>query len=140
MKSTSHHHSPDRGFAFRGTVAGLALALLAGACSDGGVAPGARTTLALTVDAAQVAATTGRLQIEGPENRTLSLAPGQSQEIDLPPGSYTVALEGLVTGTVVGYWERRATVTEGRQTELTVSLSPFLTATPPSAAQEARER
>lgn len=118
-------------------VFALFLSLVAWGCSDGGVAPEARTLLSLSVDASQVSATSGVLQIRGPENESVSISPGEEKEIELEPGSYSVALEGLSGSTVVGYWERNATVTAGQLTRLTVSLAPFVTSTPPSAAGQA---
>lgn len=128
------------GTRLRTTALLLALggAAVLGACTDGGVAPGAESGLAVTVKAAQTTATSGRLQIRGPANRTLNLTPGAEQEIALPPGSYTVALEGLAGGNVVEFWQRQATVTEGRQTALVVNLAPFRLASAPSAPAQAR--
>ncbi|NNK63055.1 MAG: hypothetical protein HKO98_07555 [Gemmatimonadetes bacterium] len=103
------------------------------ACESGVSAPDGGSGLILTVTAAQAGATSGRLYIEGPTNRTITLSPGDQREIDLPAGGYTVALEGLDGSTVVGFWERSVTVRDGQQTPVTVSLAPFAVNAPSAA-------
>ncbi|MEQ9569941.1 MAG: Ig-like domain-containing protein [Longimicrobiales bacterium] len=88
---------------------------------------------------AQLGADQGRVRIEGNGvNRTITLAPGASQPVDLDPGSYTVSMEALAGGTVVGWFERsNVSVIDGQQT--TVSISPQAFSGPtPSAASQAR--
>lgn len=133
MRTLNHRISTSRRLA-----AALVLALAAGACGDdGGTAPETRSGLALSVTSALQQASSGRLHISGPQNLVRTLSPGASEEIDLPPGSYTVALEGLSGSTVVEYWERGATVSEGQQTQLTVNLVAFRGGSPPSAVGQA---
>ncbi len=98
-------------------------------CGDGdpaGATPS--TALALSIEfAAGVQADQGRLQIEGDARRTVTLSPGETREIELPVGSYTVSLEGLTGGVVTGYYERRnVNVTEGNLTPVTATLSGFV--------------
>jgi hypothetical protein len=80
-------------------------------------------------DVSMADVTSGRVRIEGPTNRTVSIAPGTSQTIEgLQPGSYSVALEGLTAaGEVEVFGETTGVpVTAGRNTSVTVPLSLFV--------------
>lgn len=94
--------------------------------------PPGSTALALTITtAAGVVADQGRVQIEGTARRTVTLDPGETREIELPAGSYDVALEGLTAGVVTSYFQRSGvSVSEGRLTSVTANLSTFAGASP----------
>ncbi len=108
-------------------------AFVFGSCDGDGVSgPPQSTALALTITAAAgVSVDQGRVLIEGTTNRTITLQPGDTREIELPAGSYNIALEGLTAGVVTSYFQRNnVSVTEGRLTSVTATLSTFAGVTP----------
>jgi hypothetical protein len=118
-------------------LATILAAFAAGSCDGNGVSgPPQSTALALTITAAAgVSADQGRLQIEGAARRTVTLQPGETREVELPAGSYNIALEGLTGGVVTSYFQRNnVTVTEGRLTSITATLSTFAGVAPTTAS------
>jgi YVTN family beta-propeller protein len=107
----------------------IALAALAG-CEAGTVAPRPETALALQVvieGGFASVADAGTIHVEGPQTRTVSITPGGTATIDnLLPGSYTVALEAFASGQLEMFGERNVTVTAGRTSEVTISLTSFI--------------
>ena len=109
---------------------GLACALagvVAAGCNEGFTNVGGPGYLALTVqlDASLAAAPTSyRVYIDGPTSRTLTLSPGSTESATgLDPGSYTVAVEGLVGSDVEVYGERGGiTVESDTETSVTANL------------------
>src|SRR5262245_265396 len=116
-------------------IAGLLSAL---AC-DTPTTPGAIGTLTLRVGTGTggvVALDSGRILIRsGQVTRDVITSPGRTDTIaGLPPGSYTVALEGFKLDAVAYYGETAApvTVVAGRNT--TADISPFAAFTPGTPA------
>jgi len=71
----------------------------------------------------------GRVQIRGPTERTVTIAPGATDTIgDLLPGTYTVGLEGLFSGEVDCFGQSSGVqVAAGQSTTASVTLATFLT-------------
>ena len=66
---------------------------------------------------------------EGPVSRNVSINPGATEIIDLPVGTYSVALEALLGSEVEAFGERQGVVvTQGNVTRVTVSLRSFVPA------------
>ncbi len=70
----------------------------------------------------------GRIHIEGPTPRVVLVTPGTTETISgLVPGTYTVAVEGLIAGEVESYGERGGiNVTAGANTPVTVVRTDFI--------------
>ena len=114
-------------------LAAVLAAFVFGSCDGDGVSgPPQSTALAFTITAAAgVTADQGRVQIEGTARRTVTLQPGETREIEVPAGTYQVALEGLTGGVVTSYFQRsNVSVTEGRLTSITATLSTFAGVSP----------
>lgn len=114
-------------------LAAVLATFVLGSCDGDAVSgPPRATALALDITlAAGVSADQGRVQIEGTTRRTVTLQPGETREIELPAGSYDVALEGLTAGVVTSYFQRsNVSVTEGRLTSITANLSTFAGVSP----------
>ena len=66
---------------------------------------------------------------EGPVSRNVSINPGATEIIDLPVGTYSVALEALLGSEVEAFGERQGVVvTQDNVTRVTVSLRSFVPA------------
>lgn len=104
------------------------LAWLAGC--EGPLAPrdGRQSALNIVVEGYVAQFDEGRVYVRGPTNRDLTMEPGTTDTIaDLSPGTYTVALEGLVDGAVEAYGERAGVQVEaGATASVTVTLSSFV--------------
>lgn len=70
----------------------------------------------------------GVVHIEGPTSRTVTMTPGTTKTIDgLQPGTYTVALEGMIGAELESFGETGGvTVTAGHNTPVTVTLASFV--------------
>jgi hypothetical protein len=121
-----------------------ALALLVPAailgCDVSGPAPDATLSLLLIADDAILASVdAGRVRLEGPTPRTVTIAPGEERTIDgLLPGTYTVALEGLAANRLAVFGEANVQVVAGESRRVNISLASFVPASI-SVPGEARE-
>jgi hypothetical protein len=80
----------------------------------------------VTAGASVSAIDQARIHIEGPTPSVVTAAPGTTSTITgLQPGTYTVAVEGLVGGEVDRYGETSVVVTAGRNTTASVNLGGF---------------
>jgi alpha-tubulin suppressor-like RCC1 family protein len=93
------------------------------------VAPTAALSLhVLAADGFSSTPDQGRIYVEGPTPRTVLIEPGTTETISgLVPGTYTVAVEGLIAGEVESYGERGGiVVTAGANTPVTVVRTDFV--------------
>ena len=90
--------------------------------------PSGSIALSVALDASSSAALdAGKIYLRGPVNQDLTATPGQTTTIpDLEPGSYTVALEGLVGGLVAYFGQTTVTVTAGQTSTATVPFNSFV--------------
>jgi hypothetical protein len=71
----------------------------------------------------------GKIYLRGPMTQDLTATPGQTTTVpNLPPGSYTVSLEGLNAGLVTLFGETTVNVVAGQTSTAFVSLSTFIPA------------
>ncbi len=79
----------------------------------------------------------GRVRLTGPTPITVNVTPGQQVSIvNLTPGSYTIALEGLINNEVANFVQFAVTVTAGPPAQVNVpgfpSFIPTITSLPPN--------
>jgi N-acetylneuraminic acid mutarotase len=109
----------------------LVSSLVVGGC-DNFEAPSATGQITLNVLASAGACGplhSGRVQIRGPTERTVTIAPGATDTIgDLLPGTYTVGLEGIFSGEVDCFGQSSGVqVAAGQHTTVAITLASFLT-------------
>jgi hypothetical protein len=93
--------------------------------SDG---PGGLAVEVVPASMAPIPPTSGVARVTGGTvDQTVNVNPGQSASVQVPAGSYTVALAGIASGAVVSFGERAGVVvTSGAQTQVTIPLSSFV--------------
>lgn len=109
----------------------VALTICLWACDSTGadIPPTAALSLhVLAADGFTSAPDQGRVFVEGPTPKTVLVQPGTTETISgLVPGTYTVAVEGLIAGEVESYGERGGIiVTAGANTPVTLVLTDFV--------------
>ena len=111
-----------------GAIAMVGFAFLA-ACAPIDVAPELEAAIALDITGpALVSFATATVTVQGPVSRSVTGAPGETLRITgLPPGSYTVSVQGFSGGTVVWSDQTTVTVTTGATAKATVAASYTLT-------------
>lgn len=91
-------------------------------------APGGLAVEVVPASLAPIPPTSGVARVTGGAvDQTVNVNPGQSASVQVPPGTYTVALAGIAAGAVVSSGERTGVVvTSGAQTQVTIPLVSFV--------------
>lgn len=91
-------------------------------------APGGLAVEVVPASLAPIPPTSGVARVTGGTvDQTVNVNPGQSASVQVPPGTYTVALAGIAAGAVVSSGERTGVVvTSGAQTQVTIPLASFV--------------